>query len=75
MSTRDRLSADQTTEDGFWICHICGKTSRGEGAHCEVCFRVACHAHLRRTSVYNRESGLYEFTSVCMECAMAEILQ
>jgi len=60
--------------NSHWLCHVCGKSSRGVGVVCEVCFRTTCPAHLQRSSIYNKESGLYEFTSVCVECALAKIL-
>jgi len=58
-----------------WICHVCGKVSRGAAVTCEMCFRTTCQRHLKRSSRYNRESGLYEFTSVCTECGLAEYLK
>jgi len=61
--------------DTPWICHICGKASRSNALTCEVCFRTTCAVHLRRSSLYNKESGLYEFISVCTECGLAEMLK
>jgi len=57
-----------------WICHVCGKSSRGESSVCEICFRTTCQKHLRRSSIYNKESGLYEFTAVCIECTLAKFV-
>ena len=57
-----------------WLCHICDATSTTESQTCSVCYKVACSAHLRKISIFNKESGIYEIRPVCVMCGFAEEL-
>ena len=58
------------THHSPWICHICDATSTTESQSCALCFKIACSAHLRKISLYNRETGIYEIRPVCLTCAL-----
>jgi hypothetical protein len=74
MNSENATQIHIVPEDSIWLCHVCGKASRGEGVSCEICFRTACPLHLQRTSIYNKASGLYEFTTICTNCKLAEFI-
>lgn len=52
-----------------WMCHICDYCSTiGEGQICSECYKVTCGKHLKQVSVFNPDTGLYEFRKICVEC-------
>ena len=58
-------------ESSPWICHVCDrKATSGAGTACSVCYKTTCATHLRQTTTFNRESGLYELTPVCVCCVV-----
>jgi len=58
-----------------WICHYCGYTSSTtESRACDQCYKITCNAHLQRAMRLNKNSGLYEMTTICAECALEELL-
>jgi len=61
MSNEDNSTA--------WMCHICDYASTvGEGQVCSECYKVTCSKHLNLTTVFNPDTGLYEFKQICVEC-------
>jgi hypothetical protein len=75
MKVSDDLTPEEAHGNSPWMCHVCNISSRGESAVCDICFRTACPAHLRRTTIYNEESGLYEFASICIDCAAEKMME
>lgn len=64
-----------TPEHCPWICHVCDATSTGESTACSICYKTTCPLHLRRVSLYNAESGLYEVAPVCVLCAASAVIR
>jgi len=59
-------------EHSPWICHVCDATFTSESTACSLCYKTTCSAHLKRVSLYNRESGLYEIAPVCIWCTASQ---
>lgn len=61
-------------ENSPWLCHVCDYKSRGEGSTaCSVCFKTTCSTHLKLSTVFNAETGLYEIQPICVLCSFAEM--
>ncbi|MDH3997684.1 MAG: hypothetical protein OET90_02490 [Desulfuromonadales bacterium] len=59
-----------------WICHICDyKSENTESETCDLCYRVTCSLHLRKASIYDKQSGLYVTADVCIDCAAKSAAQ
>lgn len=57
-----------------WMCHICNYSSTAEkGVACSRCYKITCRQHLRTASLFNPESGLYEFARICALCQLKDI--
>ncbi|MDX2479797.1 MAG: hypothetical protein QNK24_05615 [Desulfuromusa sp.] len=56
-------------EKSPWMCHVCDHYSTtGEGLVCSECYKITCNRHMTTATVMNKESGLYEFQMICVEC-------
>ena len=62
-------------EQSPWICHVCDKRGAGDSMICSACYRTTCRDHLKRVSVYNNQSRLYEITWRCVFCTMENPLR
>ncbi len=61
-------------ESSPWLCHVCNESSTTEeGIACATCFKIACRRHLRTSTVYNPQTGLYEIARVCVLCQLENL--
>jgi len=63
-----------TDDHSAWMCHICDYSSTTEEAiACASCYKIACRKHLRTSSIYNQQTGLYEIARVCALCQLDKL--
>ena len=57
-----------------WLCHVCESKGKGESQSCSLCYMTTCAEHLRKVSMFNPETGLYEILPICLDCTIKGVI-